>query len=74
MFWIWFQVFSAGRDKNIWLTDLRQNDRHNLVCRESAPVLKMILTPDQVICLTSGQCCGSGSGIRCLFDSWIRDG
>jgi hypothetical protein len=41
-------VFSAGRDKNIWLTDLRQNDRHNLVCRESAPVLKMILTPDQV--------------------------
>ncbi len=20
------------------------------------------------------QCCGSGSGIRCLFDPWIRDG
>jgi hypothetical protein len=19
------------------------------------------------------QCCGSGSGIRCLFDHWIRD-
>jgi hypothetical protein len=19
------------------------------------------------------QCCGSGSGIRCLFDPWIRD-
>ncbi len=22
---------------------------------------------------TSGQCCGSESGIRCLFDPWIRD-
>jgi hypothetical protein len=21
----------------------------------------------------SNQCCGSGSGIRCLFDPWIRD-
>jgi hypothetical protein len=21
----------------------------------------------------AGQCCGSGSGIRCLFDPWIRD-
>jgi hypothetical protein len=19
------------------------------------------------------QCCGSGSGIRCLFDPWVRD-
>jgi hypothetical protein len=24
-------------------------------------------------CLTKIQCCGSGSGIRCLFDPWIRD-
>ncbi len=23
--------------------------------------------------LDCGQCCGSGSGIRCLFDPWIRD-
>jgi hypothetical protein len=22
---------------------------------------------------TGTQCCGSGSGIRCLFDPWIRD-
>lgn len=41
------QVFSAGRDKNLYLTDLRQNDRYTLVCRETAPILKMILTPDQ---------------------------
>ena len=40
-------MFSAGRDKNIYLTDLRQTDRHTLVCQEEAPVLKMILTPDQ---------------------------
>jgi hypothetical protein len=24
--------------------------------------------------IASMQCCGSGSGIRCLFDPWIRDG
>jgi hypothetical protein len=23
--------------------------------------------------LSHNQCCGSGSGIRCLFDPWIRD-
>jgi hypothetical protein len=23
--------------------------------------------------ITKYQCCGSGSGIRCLFDPWIRD-
>ena len=44
----YFQVFSAGRDKNLYLTDLRQNDRYTLVCRETAPILKMNLTPDQV--------------------------
>ncbi len=26
------------------------------------------------ICTGFNQCCGSGSGIRCLFDPWIRDG
>ena len=41
-------MFSAGRDKNLYLTDLRHADRHTLVCRETAPILKMILTPDQV--------------------------
>lgn len=41
------QVYSAGRDKNIYLTDLRQTDKHTLVCQEEAPILKMILTPDQ---------------------------
>jgi WD repeat-containing protein 48 len=39
-------VFSSGRDRNVWATDLRQVDRRALVCRESAPVLRMILTPD----------------------------
>ncbi|TRY75454.1 hypothetical protein TCAL_07104 [Tigriopus californicus] len=41
------QVFSGGRDKNIWRTELKHPDNHALVCTESAPVLKMILTPDQ---------------------------
>ena len=41
------RVFSSGRDRNVWVTDLRQVERRALVCRESAPVLRMILTPDQ---------------------------
>lgn len=40
------KVFSAGRDKNIWATDLKTSDRRALVCQESAPILKMVLTPD----------------------------
>jgi len=41
------QVVSSGRDASIYLTDLRQTDRHSLVCRESSPVLRMVMTPDQ---------------------------
>ena len=35
----------SGRDKNVWMTDLKSTDRRALVCQESAPVLKMVLTP-----------------------------
>lgn len=41
------QLYSGGRDKNIWWTELRNPDNRALVCTETAPVLKMILTPDQ---------------------------
>ncbi len=30
------------------------------------------VAPSQVV--ITAQCCGPGSGIRCLFDPWIRDG
>ena len=41
-----FNVFTtAGRDRNVWLTDVRSNDRRALICQESSPVLKMVLTP-----------------------------
>ena len=40
------QVISGGRDHNIFLTDLRQSDRHSLICRESGPVLKLVAAPD----------------------------
>ena len=42
----YFQVFSGGRDRNIYLTDLRHSEAHLLVCRETDPVLKMVLTPE----------------------------
>jgi len=41
------RVYSSGRDRNVWATDLRQIERRALVCRETSPVLRMILTPDQ---------------------------
>ena len=39
-------VFSAGRDAAVYMTDLRQSERSSLVCRETEPVLRMVLTPD----------------------------
>ena len=35
------QVYSSGRDRRVWLTDLRHHESHALVCEESAPVLKV---------------------------------
>jgi len=40
-------LYSAGRDRRIWRTDLRCPDNRVLVCEETAPVLRMILTPDR---------------------------
>ena len=42
-------VYTGGRDRHIWATDLRSNPEsrnQTLVAVESAPVLKMILTPN----------------------------
>eukprot|EP00095_Tigriopus_kingsejongensis_P000390 maker-scaffold19_size710362-snap-gene-0.20 protein:Tk00390 transcript:maker-scaffold19_size710362-snap-gene-0.20-mRNA-1 annotation:"wd repeat-containing protein 48" len=41
------QVFSGGRDRSIWWTELKNPENRVLICQESAPVLKMILTPEQ---------------------------
>ncbi|PSN54916.1 WD repeat-containing protein 48, partial [Blattella germanica] len=40
-------VISGGRDRKIFMTDLRNTERRVLICEESAPVLKMVMTPDQ---------------------------
>ncbi|XP_049836290.1 WD repeat-containing protein 48 [Schistocerca gregaria] len=40
-------VISGGRDQKIYMTDLRNPDRRTLICEESAPVLKMVMGPDQ---------------------------
>ena len=43
-------VYTAGRDRHIWATDLKSNPEsraQTLVAVESAPILKMILTPNQ---------------------------
>ncbi|CAG2165787.1 unnamed protein product, partial [Oppiella nova] len=38
-------VYSGGRDKRVLMTDLRNPDNRAVICVESAPILKMILTP-----------------------------
>ncbi|XP_069106790.1 WD repeat-containing protein 48-like isoform X1 [Argopecten irradians] len=37
-------VYSAGRDRRVWATDVRNPDYRTLVCEESAPILKLELT------------------------------
>ncbi|KAK8721181.1 hypothetical protein OTU49_012890 [Cherax quadricarinatus] len=39
-------VYSGGRDKLIYKCETRTPDKYVLLCQESAPVLKMLLTPD----------------------------
>ncbi|KAK4303377.1 hypothetical protein Pmani_024605 [Petrolisthes manimaculis] len=39
-------VYSGGRDKLIYKCETRAPDKYVLLCQESAPVLKMLLTPD----------------------------
>jgi WD repeat-containing protein 48 len=38
-------VYSGGRDKKVIMTDLRNPENRAVICVESAPILKMILTP-----------------------------
>ena len=40
------KVYSSGRDGQVFWQDLRRDENRALVFKESAPVLKMILTPD----------------------------
>ncbi|XP_023246639.1 WD repeat-containing protein 48 isoform X2 [Copidosoma floridanum] len=40
-------VISGGRDKRIIMTDLRNPEKITLICEEKAPILKMIMIPDQ---------------------------
>lgn len=34
-------VYSGGRDRRVWATDLRNSNNHMLLCEERAPVLKV---------------------------------
>ncbi|XP_011452468.3 WD repeat-containing protein 48 isoform X1 [Magallana gigas] len=36
-------VYSGGRDKRVWATDLRNPDQRTLICEEKAPILKLEL-------------------------------
>ena len=39
-------VISSGRDRRVWITDLRNPEQRTLLCEASAPVLRLCLTPD----------------------------
>ncbi|XP_043462257.1 WD repeat-containing protein 48 [Leptopilina heterotoma] len=40
-------VLSGGRDKKVIMTELKNPQRYSLICEEKAPILKMVMTPDQ---------------------------
>lgn len=39
-------VLSSGRDRRVWITDLRNPDQRTLLCEASAPVLRLCVSPD----------------------------
>ena len=39
-------VLSSGRDRRVWITDLRNPEQRTLLCEASAPVLRLCLSPD----------------------------
>ncbi len=45
----------------------------NLTCPYKRSLYISLVFTIQHATLYTGQCCGSGTGIRCLFDPWIRD-
>ncbi|KAF2360348.1 WD40 repeat, partial [Trinorchestia longiramus] len=42
----WSRIFCGGRDGSVWVNDLRHQDSLKLLCKEDAPVLRLLLTPD----------------------------
>ncbi|XP_025091366.1 WD repeat-containing protein 48-like isoform X2 [Pomacea canaliculata] len=40
-------MYSGGRDRQVWATDIRNPDCRELICEEKAPVLKLELTPTE---------------------------
>ncbi|XP_034945119.1 WD repeat-containing protein 48 [Chelonus insularis] len=40
-------VISGGRDKRVIMTELRNPEKYTVICEESAPILRMAMTPDQ---------------------------
>ncbi|CAB0033638.1 unnamed protein product [Trichogramma brassicae] len=41
-------IISGGRDKRVVMTELRNPDKSVVICEEKAPILKMIMSPDQL--------------------------
>lgn len=40
-------MISGGRDKRVVMTELRNPEKFTVICEEKAPILKMVMTPDQ---------------------------
>lgn len=59
---------SGGRDKKIYMTDLKTPNRVQLICNELAPVVKMVTTPD----MSAIWVATSESSINCWVNIIIR--
>lgn len=50
-------VYSGGRDRKIYCTDLRNPDIRVLICEEKAPVLKVRWKDKYLICVLENHVC-----------------
>lgn len=69
-------MYSAGRDRRVWATDIRNQDCKNLICEEKAPILKVgtnniIKKYHTIILLVNEVCREVPVDLHCTFVTWI---
>ncbi len=66
-----YMVDAADSDK----IEAARNELHNLLEKPQLAGIPVLVLGNEILYTYRAylQCCGFGSGIRCLFDPWIRD-
>ena len=66
-------VLSSGRDRRVWMTDLRNQEQRTLLCETTAPVLRLCLTPDMEHVWVATTESSIKRYVSYLWLLWIRD-